>query len=70
MSICSYLQEEWKTSSGRLKIDIGHNPVCTLFNSECTTGAGNTLRIGAALESSIDWSLCTIDQEEEKRQTN
>jgi len=29
-----------------LKINATGNPECTLFNSECTISAGNTLRIG------------------------
>ena len=29
-----------------LKINATGNPGCTLFNSECTISAGNTLRIG------------------------
>ena len=36
-----------------LKINATGNPGCTLFNSECTISAGNTLRIGAA----VVWSV-------------
>jgi len=31
-----------------IKINATGNPGCTLFNSECTISAGNTLRIGPA----------------------
>jgi len=33
-----------------LKINAAGNPGCTLFNSECTISAGNTLRLGPGPE--------------------
>ena len=46
------------------KINATGNPGCTLFNSDCTISAGNTLRIGAAEytdRTSVrrDWHLKT-----------
>ena len=34
------------------KINATGNPGCTLFNSECTISAGNTLRIGPGAQLS------------------
>ena len=45
------------------KINATGNPGCTLFNSECTISAGNTLRIGAGLSiyglTAYGWEMST-----------
>jgi len=35
------------------KINATGNPGCTLFNSECSISAGNTLRIGTASDGKL-----------------
>jgi len=40
------------------KINATGNPGCSLFNSECTISAGNTLRIGPGVAESRDQSSC------------
>ena len=46
-----------------LKINATGNPGCTLFNSECTISAGNTLRIGPVLFIDTD----TVQQNSEEQ---
>jgi len=39
------------------KINATGNPGCTVFNSECTISAKNTLRIGPGIDKYLDTSL-------------
>ena len=46
------------------KINATGNPGCTLFNTECTISAGNTLRIGTApsLHRIHNFAVCQLSQ--------
>ena len=43
-----------------LTINATGNPGCTLFNSECTISAGNTLRLGPALPCNLLVRTCFL----------